>query len=231
MPRPLSAGFAGAITDPVARLCLFYEAQFADGWLRLWTGDRTIVWNGNEWTGVGGWLVGISSIEETGEMRAAGVKVTVSGLSSAITSIALQSVRQGQPGRIYFGALTLGHTVGAGPDSVGLPADDDTIGVGADTIGVGTDTVGVSWLDSSVGEPQGLLAGEPEFAFEGLLDISEITEAAEGTAVTISYENHLASLERAKEWRWTDQDQRIAHPNDGGCRHTGALADQNIQWG
>ena len=77
---------------------LLYEGEFVAGgsptqsYLRLWTGAGELAWNGQTFTGAGS-LLGISPIEETGEVRAVGFAVKLSGLPSEILSLALQSVR------------------------------------------------------------------------------------------------------------------------------------------
>lgn len=184
MARDLDSDLADALGDDVVRPVLLFDAEFTTGWLYLWTGDAELDWNGNTYTGIGS-LINLSSIEETGEVRAAGVTVSLAGLDTAITSIALQSLAQNKTGRIYFGLL----------DSAGA-----------------------------------FVGGDPVLAFQGRLDIGEVSEQAESSTVTIKYESRLVDLEKPREWRWTDQDQRTTWPDDAGLQFSGR-ADQVIPWG
>ncbi len=102
--RDLSAGLATAVQAAVLRPVLFYEGEFAASTLNLWTGLGSFSWDGKTWTG-GGNLMQISPIEESSRVEALGFSVTLSGMPSASISLALQSLRQGKPGRLWLGAL------------------------------------------------------------------------------------------------------------------------------
>ncbi|MBI4290320.1 MAG: hypothetical protein HY661_02430 [Betaproteobacteria bacterium] len=71
-------------------------------YVRLFTGLGTIDWNGVTWTG-GGDLLAISPIEELAAVEAVGFSVTVSGIDSNDISRALNSMRQGYPGKLWLG--------------------------------------------------------------------------------------------------------------------------------
>ncbi len=102
--RDLSAGLETAVQASALRPVLFYEGEFAASTLRLWTGLGSFSWDGQTWTG-GGNLLQISPIEESSRVEALGFSVTLSGMPSASVSLALQSLRQGKPGRLWLGAL------------------------------------------------------------------------------------------------------------------------------
>lgn len=108
--RELTALMAAEIVETVLYPVIFFEAElFASGspdaqYLRLWTGVGTLSWNGFVWTG-GGNLLAISPLEESARTEALGFTVTLSGMPSDKISLALQSVRQGRPGKIWLGAM------------------------------------------------------------------------------------------------------------------------------
>jgi hypothetical protein len=102
MSRDLSPGVLAAISAETVRPCLFFEGQFATGYLRVWTGLGDILWNGFTWTGAGN-LVGLSPIEESTDVAAQGVTVSLSGVPAAYVALALSEARQGMPGRIWLG--------------------------------------------------------------------------------------------------------------------------------
>jgi hypothetical protein len=104
--RDITAGVLAAIQAGNVRPAIFYQGEFVDGsevtqYLRLWTGIGPRTWNGSTWTG-GGHLLNISVIEESGEIKAVGFDVTMSGLSSARISQALQSARRNRPGHLWL---------------------------------------------------------------------------------------------------------------------------------
>ena len=61
MSRDLTVAFAAALAEPQLRPVLFFEGQFASGWVRIWSGLGEVSWNGQIWSGAGS-LVGRCSI-------------------------------------------------------------------------------------------------------------------------------------------------------------------------
>ena len=102
--RTLSTAVAEAMQASDVRPFLLFEGTFASGTVRLWTGLGPLQWAGQTWTGLGN-LVGISDVEETSEVVAQGVTVTLSGVPPETVSLALVEVLQGRPGRILLGFL------------------------------------------------------------------------------------------------------------------------------
>lgn len=86
------------------------DLGFDSGALYFWTGNRTLSWNSNDYLG-GGNLIGISSVTETSDLRAAGINLTLSGFPSALLSIALSETYQGRSVKIRFGAFSSGAVV------------------------------------------------------------------------------------------------------------------------
>lgn len=104
MSRDLPAAFVTALQGKVARPVLFFEGEFKDGWLRLWTGYGDITWGGRTWTGAGT-LVGMGTLEEVQQVIASGSSITLAGIPSAIVELAIAQVEQGAPGRVYLGMM------------------------------------------------------------------------------------------------------------------------------
>lgn len=105
MARDLSAQIAAALEQGTLRPILFFEGEFASGWVRIWSGLGEIAWNGQTWTGVGS-LLGIGAIEETQQVVAGGTTVSLSGVPLEMISLAIEEARQGKPGRVWLGLLT-----------------------------------------------------------------------------------------------------------------------------
>lgn len=116
--RDLTSGMSTAIASGLVRPAIFYEGTFFSGgvdtYLRLWTGIGSIAWNGYTWTG-GGNLLAISPIEESGDIKAIGFSVSLSGMPTAAVSIALQSVRSGKPGKLWLGLFDASGSLIADP--------------------------------------------------------------------------------------------------------------------
>lgn len=184
MARDLTAGMLSSIAAGTVRPVLFYQGSFSGGTVRLWTGLGSVSWNGQTWLGAGS-LLGMSSIQETTEVRAAGLTISLSGMPGSLISLALSQARQGAAGLVYLG-----------------------------------------FLDSS-----GAIIADPTLAFSGRLDVPEIVDSGDTCTITISYESRLIDLERARERRYTQEDQRLDYPDDDGFNQVPGLQDAVILWG
>jgi hypothetical protein len=134
--RDLSAGMLAAISAGTVRLAILYEGVFVSGGVDtsvyLWTGIGTLTWDGHAWL-AGGILLGISPVEETGETRAVGFEVSLSGMSQTMVSLFLQSVRSGRRGKLWLALFNAGnwstpidapYPIRSGRFDVGLIEDD-----------------------------------------------------------------------------------------------------------
>ena len=114
MARDLTGDMVAAIIAQVVRPVRFFEGVFADGTLRLWSGVGPITWDGETWLGAGH-LGRIGPIEETAEVKAAGVRCEISGVSTANLATALAQVRLGAEGTIWEGCIDENNDVIADP--------------------------------------------------------------------------------------------------------------------
>jgi len=78
--------------------------NFESSTLRLWSGYDTLTYDGEEFVGAGN-LIGISPLTETSEIRANGVTVSLSGISSSIISLALSENLNGRTITIDLGFI------------------------------------------------------------------------------------------------------------------------------
>ncbi len=104
MARNLTGAMVTEITAKRLRLILLLELEFTSGVVNIWTGRGDYVWDSKTWAGLGN-LLSISPIEETTELRASSVMISVSAIPSAVVARVLSESRQGLPGRIWIGAL------------------------------------------------------------------------------------------------------------------------------
>lgn len=82
------------------------------------------------------------------------------------------------------------------------------------------------FLDSA-----GAVIADPYPMFVGKADSARITEAGETANITLSYETVLIDLERAREFRYTKENQRIFFPNDLGFDYVASLQSWTGFWG
>ncbi|MDP7151171.1 MAG: hypothetical protein QGI08_15085 [Paracoccaceae bacterium] len=104
MTKTLTPEFAAALGARDLKPVIFYEGQFASGTLRLWSGLGEIPWNGETWSGAG-YLLGLGALEESTEVAASGVTISLSGVDPALVSAAIADARQGLPGKVWIGLL------------------------------------------------------------------------------------------------------------------------------
>lgn len=102
--RDLGPELAAATDDEVVRPIVLIDAEFASGMLHLCTSTDDFEWNGETYIGAGK-IMAISPIEETGEIRATAVDITLQGLDPSIIALALADVQLGLPVTIHFGLL------------------------------------------------------------------------------------------------------------------------------
>lgn len=183
MARDLTASVITQLQAASVEVGVLFEGEFASGWVRLWSGVGTLSWDGKSWSGVGT-LLGISGIDETNEIRASGLTVSLSGVPSDLLSAALGDARSGKTGRVYLAFFSGGSIV-----------------------------------------------ADPILQFEGRLDVPAIEDGPETATISISYESELIDLERARERRYTPEDQAIDFPGDLGFAYVAALQDAQITWG
>ena len=104
MSRDLTASVQSAIEATQVQPFLLFEGLFSSGYVRMWSGYGDLSWNGQTWTGVGN-LMGISAVQETSEIQANGITISMNGIPSELISLALQEAEQGKSGKVYLGFL------------------------------------------------------------------------------------------------------------------------------
>jgi len=107
MKRDLSAGLETASQAPLLRPIFLFEGDFIDGFVRLWDGIGPLVWGDKTFDGVGLLAPTISSSEETDEIKANGLTVSMSGVPSSQIAFALQELQRSRfrPATVYIGAV------------------------------------------------------------------------------------------------------------------------------
>lgn len=91
MARALTMDMALEVRREAVMPVFFVTMRFPDdGDLNLWTGPGDFVWNGTTFTGTGT-LLAIDRVEETAELAAAGISLSISGVPVDLRSLALNA--------------------------------------------------------------------------------------------------------------------------------------------
>ena len=84
----------------------------------------------------------------------------------------------------------------------------------------------LGFLDST-----GAVIADPYQSFAGRMDVPTIQEGADTCKVSITAESRMIDLKRARERRYTHEDQQIDYPGDTGFENVAALQNVSIVWG
>ena len=102
MVKTLSTNNSNVLDDAVIRPVYFLKLEFPSGTVYLNSSDRNITWGSQSYLGAG--TIGtLSDIEETSELQANGVKLTLTGIPSTYISVALTTQYQGSSATAYLG--------------------------------------------------------------------------------------------------------------------------------
>ena len=104
MARTLGTDFQNQVDSSQLEPFFAVSVEFTTP-LRLWTGYSTITIDDNFYFGSGN-LLKMSQVNETADIRATGLNITLSGMESSIISSALTEDVQGTVVKVYFGVLT-----------------------------------------------------------------------------------------------------------------------------
>lgn len=192
-----------AEVQPLFAVELYFDTQT----LYMWTGIGDLVFNGITYIGTGQFLE-ISELRETAEISAKGATVSLSGIPSNLISLAISEPYQGRKCKILFGLIDANRQFLKLEDGSFLLAEDG------------------SRIDVS----QGAVSPVVE-VFNGYIDQMVINEGADTSNITISVESRLIDLERARIFRFNDQNQKARYPTDRGFEFVEDLQDKQFNWG
>lgn len=202
--RDLTTPFLGALDDKIFRPFYTVEMRFDEGTVRFWTGAGNIVISGITYYGAGN-LLDISVVEETADLSVRGIELKLSGISDETLTSALTSDYQGRVCTLGFGALTTSSL---------LKEDGDFL-----------------LLEDGSKITLELLTGGVNTVFVGYMDMMNITEDGETSIITLTVENRLVTLERARVARYNDGYQQSIYPGDVGLEFVEPLQEKEIIWG
>jgi hypothetical protein len=199
----MAAEFSSEYTSPALMADLFFDS----GTVRMWSGLGTLTWGDNTYSG-GGNLIGLSPIEETQDLVANGIVVSLSGISSQNLALSLTENTRRRPFRLYLGVVTTRQYIET-EDGTGLVELED---------GSGYIRLENSLVDS------------PYRIFSGLMDVIESTNNGQTHTLRLSVENILLVGQRPRLLRYTDIDQKKTYPTDRGLELINQLQDKEVVW-
>src|SRR5262249_7095233 len=93
-----------ALTSGTCYPALLVAMEWASGTTRFWSGlgDRDFL--GETFEGAGD-LLSITTVEETVDLRADGITITLNGVNPAVLALALEEGRQGKPVTVWIAFL------------------------------------------------------------------------------------------------------------------------------
>lgn len=186
MARTIPAATQSSLTAAEVLPVFLFRADFDEGAVYMWSGFGDLTWDSKTWTGTGT-FGSVSEIEESSNVQANGVTVSLNGIPSEIIAIALTYEYRNRPCRLYLGAVSV-----ATPNTL---VDDPLTEVG------------------------------------GRMDVMAMEDSGETGSISIKIENRLIDLARARERRYTHDDQQVEYPSDLGLEYVAGLQDKNVSWG
>jgi hypothetical protein len=106
MARDLTTAMSNAVTAPVVAAVMLFKGEYDSGDVCLWTGYGDVTFGGDTYQGVGD-FGGVDNVEESMDIRANGITVTLSGIPSSLVAIALAEPYQSRPATLFLAALNL----------------------------------------------------------------------------------------------------------------------------
>lgn len=77
----------------------------------------------------------------------------------------------------------------------------------------------------------GAVVADPYLVFSGRMDVMTIEDSGNVSDITVTAESRLIDLDRARNRRYTTEDQKIDYPDDRGLEFVADLQDKQIIWG
>ena len=111
MPRNLSSDMLTALQAPILFPAVFVAATFGTidhtthlvdtTVVYMWSGLGSVDWNGHTWIGIGS-LLGFTTPEDSSNVEAKGITLTLSGLDPTLLPAALNDIILGLPVTVYL---------------------------------------------------------------------------------------------------------------------------------
>lgn len=117
MARDLTSGVVTEATASANRPCFLAYFDFQAGAQRVWSGIGSVTWGGNTYAGLGR-LGSFTPIEETVDVRAAGMTFRLCGVDTTLVAAAMADNYHGRAVKLWLGFLNSSGAIIADPYSV-----------------------------------------------------------------------------------------------------------------
>lgn len=104
MSRTLDTAMTAEVAKKQLAPIFFIEGDFSGGFVRMWNGTGVMVWDSKLWTG-GGHLLAMSPVEETRDVQATSLSVSLSGVDPTLVSVAYGEFSQGRLLKVWLGMI------------------------------------------------------------------------------------------------------------------------------
>jgi hypothetical protein len=210
MSRDLTTEVAEILGWRVLPIVFLAEFEFDSGTVRLWSGNGSLTYNGNEYTGLGG-LTSISAYKETQSLVAQGISFQLTGIPEEYTALALNENPRRRRCRLIIAFRK---------QDIPLMLDDST----------------PLLLDASTHmllEHGNLfeLVDSPVVWFEGLMNTMPMRDDGGTSTIIINADNEMVQLQQRKTGRYTDEYQRARYPGDTFFSLLAQNQDKVFTWG
>jgi hypothetical protein len=145
-------------------------------------------------------------------------------------------------GQLSWNGVTwqgLGSLIAISP--IGETTELQASGVSISLSGIPSDLLGAALTECKQGYPvtlwlgfmtdTGAVVADPAVAHSGRMDTVEVNEGGDTSTITITVENRLIDLQRARSSNYTDEEQQRLYPGDKGFQFVAGVQSWNGAWG
>ena len=208
MSRTLDSNITAAISEGNISPFFAFQLDFQSTSLFLYTGQGDLTIGGNTYTGVGS-ILNFTNVEESADIGAKSVSISLSGIPSTNLSLALSTPYQGREVTISFGIRTDGLFLANEEGDFILNQIGELIDISSVTVNQDVTST----------------------LFVGYIDTMDIQEGPETSTITVTLESKLLELERQRVLRYTSAIQKALFSGDKGFDFVDKLQDKTFVWG
>ena len=110
MSRSVTTAFNNQLTSSELQPFIAIDLDFDGGNFLSWTGHGNITFGSSTYVGSGD-VINVQPAQETSEIKANGIGISLSAIPSTLLSAALSETYQGRSAIVYFGVLSSGSVV------------------------------------------------------------------------------------------------------------------------
>lgn len=140
MGRTIASSIISKLSNSEVYPFYAVDLNFDSSPVYIWTGVGDITLNSNTYTGTGE-LLQISDVQETQDISAKGMTLSLSGIPSNLLALAINTAYQGRTCKLYLGFMTSWANPDAAPDTMEVFSgymDQMVIDEGAETSTIST---------------------------------------------------------------------------------------------